>query len=82
MLSSVSRSLGSVIFPVNAAAAAVSGLHKYILSSNVRNVPENFRHVSKADGVRGRSLSHAYASHTTRLMKAPAAIKGPSSHFH
>jgi hypothetical protein len=43
MLSSVSRSLGSVIFPVNAAAAAVSGLHKYILSSNVPERPENFR---------------------------------------
>jgi hypothetical protein len=42
MLSSVSRSLGSVIFPVNAAAAAVSGLHKYILSSNVPERPENF----------------------------------------
>jgi hypothetical protein len=74
MLSSVSRSLGSVIFPVNAAAAAVSG-YKYILSSNVPERPEG--HSSKADGVRGRSLSHAYASHTTRLMKAStAAIKG------
>jgi hypothetical protein len=58
MLSSVSRSLGSVIFPVNAAAAAVSELHKYILSSNERR---KIGHSSKADGVRGRSLSHAYA---------------------
>jgi hypothetical protein len=42
MLSSVSRSLGSVIFPVNAAAAAVSG-YKYILSSNVPERPGKFR---------------------------------------
>jgi hypothetical protein len=45
-----------------------------------RNVRKISGHSSKADGVRGRSLSHAYASHTTRLMKAStAAIKGPKA---
>jgi hypothetical protein len=42
MLSSVSRSLGSVIFPVNAAAAAVSGYINIFYRLMCRNVLENF----------------------------------------
>src|SRR5690554_7744417 len=38
-----SRSLGSVIFPVRAEAAAVSGLHRYTWSSSVPDLLGKFR---------------------------------------
>jgi hypothetical protein len=70
MLSSVSRSLGSVIFPVNAAAAAVSELHKYILSSNVPERPGKFQGIVLRLMVFVAGACPMPMHPTTRLMKA------------
>ena len=79
MFNIVSRSLGSVIFPVNAAAAAVSGLHKYILSSNVPERPGKLRGIvlRLMVFVAGACPIPMHPMHPDWWRRAPAAIKGP-----